>query len=123
MIIYLKEVITISHTSMSLVPSSQQPAGRGFETKGSLDWVAVSNTTFSASVACLGQLASPGLQPLAVQIARAIGIYIPISSDGETRLNEATSRMKSFPAAGKLIWFGCGVQHIFQTLLETSQGK
>jgi hypothetical protein len=83
--------------------------------------VAVSNTTFSASVAFLGRLASAGLEPLTVQIARAISFYIPISSDGEKRLNEATSRMRT-STIGKVIKFGFGVQNILQTLLQTSQG-
>jgi hypothetical protein len=87
-----------------------------------VDWVAVSQTTFAASVAVLARLSKAGLEPLTVAIAQAMSINIPIGVHGEERLKEAMSSLKTFSSFGDIIYFGIGVRHVLRTLVQTSQG-
>lgn len=112
--------MTSSGDAMSLVQPGQ--SGSNFAQQGTVDWVAVSQTTFSASVAILSRLSRAGLQPLTVAIAQALSINIPIGIHGEKQLNNAMSGLKAFGSFGDVIFFGFGVQHVLRVLVQTSQG-
>lgn len=105
---------------MALVPSSVEPA---FPQQGALDWVALSNISFSASLAILGRLSGAGLEPLTVAIAQAISSKLPIGIHGERRLDEAMKSFRYSGSFGQVVWFGVGVRHVLQTLVQTSQGS
>jgi hypothetical protein len=87
-----------------------------------VDWVSVSETTFTASVAVLGRLSNAGLEPLTVAIAQAMSTNILIGIYGEKRLQEVISSLKAFSSFGDVIFFGIGVRHVLRTLVQTSQG-
>lgn len=112
--------MTSSGDAMSLVQRGQSSSN--FAQQGTVDWVAVSQTTFSASVAILSRLSRAGLQPLTVAIAQALSINIPIGVHGEKQLNNAMSGLKAFGSFGDVIFFGFGVQHVLRVLVQTSQG-
>jgi hypothetical protein len=90
--------------------------------QGSLDWTALSNTAFSASVAVLARFSGAGIEPLTVVVGRAVCGCIPLSGHGETKLRETMSGLKDFSSFSNLISFGTGARHILRELTETSEG-
>ena len=93
--------------SMALVPagaqSSQEP---GFAQKGSVDWVALGQTQFSASIAILGRLSSAGIEPLTITVGQVICSKVPLVVHGEGVLNNAMANLQAFSSFGGAIWFG-----------------
>jgi len=83
---------------------------------GTVDWVAVSETTFSASIAILGRLSKAGLEPLTIAVAQAMATGIPIGVHGEKRLRETMSSLKSFNIFGDVVFFGIGASGTSFTL-------
>ena len=107
----------MSNNSTSLVPASG-----GFSQQGSLDWVALGNMQYSASIAVLGRLSKAGIDTLTVAFGQAMCTKIPIGPHGEKVLNEAMRGLGAKSIAGDLIWFGVGIRHILRDLVQTSQG-
>ena len=108
---------------MALVPAGpQQNQGSGFAQQGTVDWVSLGQTQFSASIAVLGRLSSAGVEPLTVAVGQAICSSIPLGIHGEKFLAEAMSRLRACSSFGDVIWFGVGVRHILRILVQTSQG-
>ena len=108
---------------MALVPAGpQQNQGPGFAQQGSVDWVSLGQTQFSASIAVLGRLSSAGVEPLTVAVGQAICSSIPLGIHGEKVLAEAMSRLRACSSFGDVVWFGVGVRHIVRILVQTSQG-
>ena len=108
---------------MALVPAGpQRNQGSSFAQQGSVDWVSLGQTQFSASIAVLGRLSAAGVEPLTVAVGQAICSSIPLGIHGEKVLAEAMSRLRVCSSFGDVIWFGVGVRHILRSLVETSQG-
>ena len=108
---------------MALVPSGpQQTQGVGFAQQGTIDWVSLGQTQFSASIAVLGRLSSAGVEPLTVAVGQAICASIPLGTHGEKVLAEEMSRLRACSSFGDVVWFGVGVRHILRLLVQTSQG-
>ena len=108
---------------MALVSAGpQQNQGSGFAQQGTVDWVSLGQTQFSASIAVLGRLSSAGVEPLTVAVGQAICSSIPLGIHGEKVLAEAMSKLQACSSFGDVIWFGVGVQHILRILVQTSQG-
>ena len=108
---------------MALVPAGpQKNQGSSFAQQGSVDWVSLGQTQFSASIAVLGRLSAAGVEPLTVAVGQAICSSIPLGMHGEKVLAEAMSRLQACSSFGDVIWFGVGVRHILRSLVQTSQG-
>lgn len=112
--------MTSSINPMAL--TANPPSNPTFAQTGDVDWVAVSETTFSASIAVLGRLSKAGLEPLTVAIAQAMATNIQIGVHGEKLLRGAMSTLKAFNSFGDVVFFGIGVRHILRSLVQTSQG-
>ena len=113
----------VSYSAMALVPAgSQQNQGSGFAQQGTVDWISLGQTQFSASIAVLGRLSSAGVEPLTVAVGQAICSSIPLGIHGEKVLAEAMSRLRACSSFGDVVWFGVGVRHILRVLVQTSQG-
>lgn len=113
-------VVRVSYIEMELVPTSS--GAISFPQQGTVDWKALSQTTFSASLAVLGRLSSAGLEPLTIAIAQAMCTNIPIGTHGEEVLRTAMLSLKSFSSFGDVVWFGVGIRHVLRTLVQSSQG-
>ena len=108
---------------MALVPAApQQNQGSVFAQQGAVDWVALGQVPFPASIAVLGRLSSAGVEPLTVTVGQAICSSIPLGTHGEKVLAEQMSRLRACSSFGDVIWFGVGVRHILHLLVQTSQG-
>ncbi|MCJ1404786.1 hypothetical protein MMC11_008012 [Xylographa trunciseda] len=90
--------------------------------QGSVDWVALSNTTVSFSVEMLSRFAKAGVDVLTISMAQALFSQFNLPAEGQLRLQESLSKLKAFSSFGNLIWFGIGVKHIVRSLAETEQG-
>ncbi|CAN9448340.1 unnamed protein product, partial [Alternaria alternata] len=108
------------HSSGAMVPLGAGSAS--FAQQGSLDWVALANTQYSASIAVLGRLAKAGIDPLTVAFGQAMCLKLPIGVHGERVLAEAMSTLSAKSCAADLLWFGTGIRHILRDLVQTSQG-
>ena len=109
--------------SMTLVPAGAQSSqGPGFAQQGSVDWVALGQTQFSASIAILGRLSSAGIEPLTVAVGQAICSKLPLGVHGEGVLNKAMANLQAFSSFGDMIWFGVGIRHILRVLVQNAQG-
>ncbi|KAG8526125.1 uncharacterized protein KY384_000118 [Bacidia gigantensis] len=107
----------------ALVPAgSLSTIGPSFQQQGTLDWVSLGQTQFSASIAILGRLSAAGIEPLTVGVGQAVCSRVPLGIHGEKTLSEAMSSLKAVSSFGELIWFGVGISHILRTLVQTSQG-
>lgn len=109
-----------SSNSNALVASDR--SGSSFSQQGSLDWVALGRTQYSASIAVLGRLAKAGIDTLTVAFGQAMCLKLPIGPHGEKVLAESMGTLTAKSFAGDLIWFGIGVRHILRELVQTSQG-
>lgn len=112
------------NNSRELVPTAQAQGSNssGFVQQGAVDWVALGQTTFTASVAILGRLSSAGIEPLTVAIGQAICSRIPLGVHGENVLKQAMAKLQACSSFGDVVWFGVGVRHVLRTLVQTSQG-
>lgn len=107
----------------ALVPSGARDTQRtSFAQQGTVDWVALGQTQFSASIAILGRLSSAGIEPLTVAVGQAMCSKIPLGAHGEKVLSEAMASLKACSSFGDVIWFGVGVRHILRVLVQTAQG-
>ncbi|CAI6339208.1 unnamed protein product [Periconia digitata] len=106
--------------SNSLIEASGN--GSNFAQQGSLDWVALGRTQYSASIAVLGRLAKAGIDSLTVAFGQALCLRLPIGSHGEKVLAESMSKLTAKSIGADLIWFGIGVRHILREMVQTSQG-
>lgn len=108
---------------MTLVAAGgQSNQGSGFAQQGSVDWIALGQTQFSASIAILGRLSSAGIEPLTVAVGQAVCSKIPLGLHGEKVLNEAMAKLQAFSSFGDAIWFGVGVRHILRVLVQNAHG-
>ena len=62
------------------------------------------------------------MEPWTAMYAQVVLGTFQLSTKGETRLNEALGKLKSFGSAGDLMYFGFGVKHIVRTLAESREG-
>lgn len=109
--------------STALVPSGAQgTGGPSFAQQGTVDWVALSQSQWSASIAILGRLSSAGIEPLTVAVGQAICSRISLGIRGEKLLRDSMANLKACSSFGDVVWFGVGVRHILRVLVQTSQG-
>lgn len=103
----------------SLVPSQSSP---NFAQQGQLDWVAVARTPVAFTLDVLARYGKAGVDALTVGIARAVCSQFDLKPAAQKRLEESISKLKTVHSFGKIAWFGFGLKHIIDDLLETEQG-
>lgn len=103
----------------SLVPSQSSP---NFAQQGQLDWVAVAQTPVAFTLEVLARYGKAGVDGLTVGVARAVCSQFDLKPAAQKRLDESISKLKTIHSFGKIAWFGFGLKHIIDDLLETEQG-
>ncbi|KUL84317.1 hypothetical protein ZTR_07580 [Talaromyces verruculosus] len=103
----------------SLVPSQSSP---NFAQQGQVDWVAVAQTPVAFTLEVLARYGKAGVDGLTVGIARAVCSQFDLKPAAQKRLDESISKLKTIHSFGKIAWFGFGLKHIIDDLLETEQG-
>jgi hypothetical protein len=104
-------------------PSSYETQLSTFSQQGTIDWAALGQMQFSASVAVLGRLAAAGIDSLTIAFGQAMCCRIPLGVHGEAVLHESMKKLVAFSSFGNVIWFGVGVRHVLRDLVQTSQGS
>jgi hypothetical protein len=105
----------------ALVPSGS--SSRSFAQQGSVDWVALSRSTFTFSVDVLARFAKAGVEMITVAMGQAIFTNFKLRPDGQQRFSDAIAKLKAFSSYGQILWFGFGVKHIVKILSETERGS
>lgn len=100
-----------------LVPLNSQ-----FAQQGSVDWVALSNTSVQFSVAVLSRLSRAGIDAFTLQVGRAICFNFALEPDGQERVSSAILKLKRYGSYGDLIWFGFGIREVVTDLADTEEG-
>ena len=103
--------------SGTLVPTSAR-----FQQQGSVDWVELSDRSVQFSVAVLARLSKAGIDPLTLQVGRAICTNFSLDPIAQNRISDAILALKKFGSYGNVIWFGFGVKLVITDLAETKEG-
>ena len=105
--------------SSALVPSS---GFSNFAQQGSVDWVALSNSSVQFSVAVLARLSKAGIDAFTLQFGRAICCNFALEPRAQELVAEAIHNAKKYGSYGDLIWFGFGIKDIVSDLADTEEG-
>ncbi|RFU30944.1 hypothetical protein B7463_g5391, partial [Scytalidium lignicola] len=95
----------------------------GFTQQGSVDWVAMSQSTLTFSVEALARFAKAGVEMITIAMGQVIFSNFKLRPDGQQRFSDEIVSLKAFSSYGKALWFGFGIKHIMRTLSETEQGS
>ena len=100
-----------------LVPSSNP-----FQQQGQVDWVALSSSTASFSVAALARLAKAGVDPLTIHVGKALCHNFQLGPVAQDAMVEAIGKLKKYGFCSDVLWFGFGIKQTLVDLSETEQG-
>ena len=108
--------------SNGLIISQDSSRGSDFPNQGQIDWVALANTTVSASVGFLSRMSNAGVDPFTVAVGQAVASKFQISRLGHHRLESALKNLQCVSGVSETLWFGFGINHIIRSLSETTEG-
>lgn len=91
----------------------------GFGQQGAVDWVALTNTTVSATKSVFIRLAAADIHPGTLVTAHATAGTFWLSAQGETNVDNALKSLKSFSS---ILHFGFGIKHPVRHLAKTQNG-
>ena len=105
--------------SGTLVPSS---GSSNFPQQGSIDWVALSNSSVQFSVAILARLSKAGIDAFTLRFGQAICCNFALEPRAQGMVTDAIRKVKKYPSYGDLMWFGFGIKDIVTDLADTEEG-
>lgn len=105
--------------SGTLVSSS---GSSNFAQQGSVDWVALSNSSVQFSVAVLARLSKAGVDAYTLRFGQAICCNFALEPRAQELVTEAIRKVKKYPSYGDLMWFGFGIKDIVTDLADTEEG-
>ena len=80
--------------------------GPSFAQQGSVDWVALSNSSVQFSVAVLARLSRAGIDAFTLQFGRAICSSFSLEPHAQERIYDAIVKLKKYGSYQDIIWFG-----------------
>lgn len=101
---------------------SLEQSGSSFEQQGSVDWVQLSSTTFSATLAVFARLSRGNVEAITVGVCQTIASKFKLSLEGTRKMSRALKELKGVQGMGGLLWMGFGIKHIVHELAATQQG-
>ncbi len=105
-----------------LVPQSSGAGNAAFAQQGTLDWTALSRSSFTFSVEVMSRFSKAGVEMITCAMGQAMCSQFSVPPEGQKRVTDAISKLKAYSSYGQLLWFGFGVKHIIRSLCETKQG-
>ncbi|KAK0511982.1 hypothetical protein JMJ35_005110 [Cladonia borealis] len=96
--------------------------GPSFAQQGSVDWVAISNSSVQFSVAVLARLSRAGIDAFTLQFGRAICSSFSLEPHAQGRINDAIMKLKKYGSYQDIIWFGFGIKDVVTDLADTEEG-
>lgn len=110
------------NTTDLVIGNHQSRGGSGLPNQGQIDWVALANTTVSASVGFLSRMSSAGIDPFTVAVGQAVASRFQMSRLGTHRLQSAVNSLRHASMMGEVLWFGFGIDHVLRSLMHTTEG-
>lgn len=112
-----------ARNSNHLIIRDHQSRGEsGLPNQGQIDWVALANTTVSASVGLLSRMSGAGVDPFTIAVGQAVASKFQMSRLGVHRLETAIKNLRHESLMGEMLWFGFGIKHIVRSLMQTTEG-
>ena len=105
-----------------LVPQSSGTGNAAFAQQGTVDWTALSRSSFTFSVEVMSRFSKAGVEMITCAMGQAMCSQFNVPPEGQRRVTDAISKLKAYSSYGQLLWFGFGVKHIVRSLCETKQG-
>ncbi|KAK0508449.1 hypothetical protein JMJ35_008725 [Cladonia borealis] len=108
--------------SGQLVPQSSGTGNAAFAQQGTVDWTALSRSSFTFSVEVMSRFSKAGVEMITCAMGQAMASKFNVTPEGQKRVTDAISKLKAYSSYGEVLWFGFGVKHIVRSLCETKQG-
>ena len=105
-----------------LVAQSSSTGSTAFAQQGTLDWTALSRSSFTFSVEVMSRFSKAGVEMITCAMGQAMCSQFNVPPEGQKRVTDAISKLKAYSSYGQVLWFGFGVKHIVRSLCETKQG-
>ena len=105
-----------------LVAQSSSTGSSSFAEQGTLDWTALSRSSFTFSVEVMSRFSKAGVEMITCVMGQAMCSQFTVPPEGQKRVTDAISKLKAYSSYGQILWFGFGVKHIVRSLCETKQG-
>ncbi len=104
-----------------MAPSSRA-GNAAFAQQGTLDWAALSSSSFTFSVEVMSRFSKAGVEMITCAMGQAMCSQFNVPPEGQKRVTDAISKLKAYSSYGQVLWFGFGMKHIVRSLCETKQG-
>lgn len=101
---------------------SSSTGSAAFAQQGTVDWTAISGSTFTFSVEVMSRFSKAGVEMITCAMGQAMCSRFNVPPEGQKRVTDAISKLKAYSSYGQVLWFGFGVKHIVRSLCETKQG-
>ncbi|KAL9029922.1 MAG: hypothetical protein Q9196_001895 [Gyalolechia fulgens] len=110
------------NTNGLVIRNHHPRGGSGLPNQGQIDWVALANTTVSASVGFLSRISGAGVDPFTVAVGQAVASKFQMSRLGIHRLENAIKNLQYRSVIGEVLCFGFGMNHMIRSLMHTTEG-
>ena len=104
------------------MPQSSGAGNAAFAQQGTVDWTALSRSSFTFSVEVMSRFSKAGVEMITCAMGQAMASKFDVPQEGQKRITDAISKLKAYSSYGQVLWFGFGVKHIVRSLCETKQG-
>ena len=96
--------------------------GPSFAQQGSVDWVALSNSSVQFFVAVLARLSRAGIDAFTLQFGRAMCSKFSMEPQAQELIHDAIVKVKKYGSYNNIIWFGFGIKDVVTDLADTEEG-
>ena len=93
-----------------------------FQQQGQLDYVAMSNSVISRTVAVAKRLAAAGIMPITHEAGLTMSTRFRLGAMGHMRISEALGNLRQYYGFERVLWFGFGHQSFLSLLTEHQAG-
>ena len=104
------------------MPQSSGAGNAAFAQQGTVDWTALSRSSFTFSVEVMSRFSKAGVEMITCAMGQAMCSQFNVPPEGQQRVTDTISKLKAYSSYGQFLWFGFGVKHIVRSLCETKQG-
>ena len=108
----------VSSMSGAIVAANDSPS---FTQQGSVDWVALSNSSVQFSVTVLARLSRAGIDAFTLQFGRTICYNSSLESHAQERIHDAIVKLKKYGSYKDIVWFGFGIKDVVTDLADTEE--
>lgn len=104
---------------MALAPQSSPPS---FAQQGTLDWVSLAKAPVTFTFESMARYSKAGVDTTTVVAGRAICSSFLLPPHVEKDILDTVEKLPRIALYGKVAWFGFGLKHVLQDLMERQGG-